>query len=143
MLFSTTLFLFIFLPLVLMGYYNPIFTGRRFKNIFLLLASLVFYAWGEPVFVVLMMLSIVAGYVIGLLIDGNKAKEVKKRWLILGCSFHLGLLFVFKYLTFCSQQLGLLLHQDFSWIQIALPIGISFFTFQLLSYLFDIYYGKA
>ena len=92
---------------------------------------------------VLMMLSIVAGYVIGLLIDVNKAKEVKKRWLILGCSFHLGLLFVFKYLTFCSQQLGLLLHQDFSWIQIALPIGISFFTFQLLSYLFDIYYGKA
>lgn len=69
--------------------------------------------------------------------------EIRKRWLIAGVAFHVFILFIFKYLTFTANQLGILLHKDFSFIHIALPIGISFFTFQLLSYLFDIYYGKA
>lgn len=129
--------------MVLLVYYNPIFTSRNFRNNFLLLASLIFYAWGEPIFVFLMMLSIIVGWFAGLKIERAKTPLAKKRTLILAVSFHVFILFIFKYLTFISSQLGLLLNQDFSFIRIALPIGISFFTFQLLSYLFDVYYGKA
>lgn len=143
MVFSSTVFLFLFLPLVVLIYYNPFIKSRRFRNYFLLLASLVFYAWGEPVFVWLMILSIVVGWYIGLRIERAETPIAKRRVLTIGVVFHVGLLFVFKYLTFVASQLGLLLHRDFSVISITLPIGISFFTFQLLSYLFDIYYGKA
>ena len=143
MVFSSTIFLFVFLPMVLLIYYNPIFTSRNFRNNFLLLASLVFYAWGEPIFVFLMVLSIIVGWFAGLKIARAKTPLAKKRILILAVAFHVFILFIFKYLTFISSQLGLLLNQDFSFIKIALPIGISFFTFQLLSYLFDVYYGKA
>ena len=129
--------------MVLLVYYNPIFTSRNFRNNFLLLASLIFYAWGEPIFVFLMVLSIIVGWFAGLKIERAKTPLAKKRTLILAVSFHVFILFIFKYLTFISSQLGLLLNQDFSFIRIALPIGISFFTFQLLSYLFDVYYGKA
>ncbi len=142
MVFSSTIFLFLFLPLTVLIYYNPIWKGRKFRNMFLLLASLFFYAWGEPIFVFLMILSIVIGWFAGRKIEAAP-KEWKKRILVVAASFHVGVLIVFKYLTFLAQELGLLLHKDFSWIHIALPIGISFFTFQLLSYLFDIYYGKA
>lgn len=105
---------------------------------FLLLASLGFYAWGEPIFVFLMMLSIVAGYLVGLHLQSPQ----RKYWLIAGICFHVGMLFVFKYLTFVLGQMGLLTG-GLEGFKIALPIGISFFTFQLLSYLFDVYYGKA
>ncbi len=142
MVFSSTIFLFLFLPLTVLIYYNPIYSSRKFRNIFLLLASLFFYAWGEPIFVFLMILSIAVGWYVGKRIEAASGAS-KKRILIAGVSFHVAILFVFKYLTFLSQQLGLLIHKDFSWLHIALPIGISFFTFQLLSYLFDIYYGKA
>lgn len=109
----------------------------------LLLASLVFYAWGEPFFVWLMVLSILCGWQVGLRLEGERQAGRRRLWLFLGAAFHLGMLFVFKYLTFAAQQLGILLQEDFSAIQLALPIGISFFTFQLLSYLLDVYYGKA
>lgn len=145
LVFSSTVFLFLFLPLVLVIYYQPWFTSRNFRNRFLLLASLLFYAWGEPVFVVLMVFSIVVGWFVGLHVGASAGSDKvrRKRWLIAGVAFHVGLLFVFKYLTFAAQQVGLLLGTDTSVIHIALPVGISFFTFQLLSYLFDIYYGKA
>lgn len=143
MVFSSTVFLFLFLPLTILIYYNPVCRGRRFRNYFLLLASLLFYAYGEPFFVFLMLLAIGAGWFIGLKIGQAEEKVQQKRWLIMGCIGLVSMLFVFKYLTFCCQQIGLLLHRDLSGIDIALPIGISFFTFQLLSYLFDIYYGKA
>lgn len=143
--FSSTVFLFLFLPLVLLIYYNPWYRRRTFRNHFLLLTSLFFYAWGEPIFVFLMIFSVIFGWYIGLHVGESSqlSKSQRKKWLIAGCSFHIGLLFIFKYMTFTAQQLGLLLSQDFSAVHIALPIGISFFTFQLLSYLFDIYYGKA
>ena len=145
MVFSSTVFLFLFLPLVLLIYYNPWYRRRTFRNHFLLLTSLFFYAWGEPIFVFLMIFSVIFGWYIGLHVGESSqlSKSQRKKWLIAGCSFHIGLLFIFKYMTFTAQQLGLLLSQDFSAVHIALPIGISFFTFQLLSYLFDIYYGKA
>lgn len=140
MVFSSTVFLFLFLPIVLIIYYNPIIKNRTFKNIFLFLASLLFYAWGEPVFVFLMILSIIFTWIIGIAMD--KASN-QKPLLIIGISSHVLLLFIFKYLTFLARELGLLLQRDFLAISISLPIGISFFTFQLMSYLFDIYYKKA
>lgn len=143
MVFSSTLFLFLFLPLTLMIYYNPFVRSRKFRNRCLLVASLFFYAWGEPFFVWLMVLSIAVGWACGRAMERAASRRQEKRILTAGVVFHVGLLFVFQYLMFAASQLGLLLHEDFSAIHIALPIGISFFTFQLLSYLFDIYYGRS
>lgn len=142
MVFSSTVFLFLFLPLTVLIYYNPWWRGRGFRNNFLLLASLFFYAWGEPIFVWLMILSIVVGWFVGRRIEGAESRSAKRRILTCGVAFHVALFFIFKYLTFTLHELGLLLGTDFG-ISIALPIGLSFFTFQLLSYLFDIYYGRA
>ena len=125
--------MFLFLPLVVLIYYNPFVKSRRFRNYFLLLASLVFYAWGEPIFVWLMILSIVVGWYVGLRIERAETTATKRRALTIGVVFHVGLLFVFKYLTFAASQLGLLLHRDFSVISITLLIGISFFTGELSS----------
>ena len=138
MVFSSTVFLFLFLPLALCIYYNPFIKGRTFRNTFLLLVSLLFYAWGEPVFVLLMLLSIGVAYIVG----NNLHRKNRKSWLIAGVLFYVGLLFIFKYLTFVLGQLGLLTGR-LEGFEIALPIGISFFTFQLLSYIFDVYYSKA
>jgi D-alanyl-lipoteichoic acid acyltransferase DltB (MBOAT superfamily) len=132
MVFSSTTFLFLFLPSVLLLYYNPWLKSRKFKNILLLLASLGFYAWGEPIFVFLMIFSIVTTWAAGLRLNVKKSKGL----LAVMVSYHVAVLFVFKYLSFVASELGVFL-------QIALPIGISFFTFQLMSYLFDVYYGKA
>lgn len=143
MVFSSMEFLFGFFPVVLILYYNPIVKKRTYRNIILLLASLGFYAWGEPIFVFLMILSIILTWFAGLKMDKAKTKKAKKLWLNLGVLIHIGLLFVFKYLTFAASQLGLLLNKDFSQISITLPIGISFFTFQLMSYIFDVYYEKT
>ena len=141
MVFSSTVFLFLFLPIVLLGYYNPWFKSQRFKNVFLLLASLGFYAWGEPVFVFLMIASIIVTWIIGLLIGKNE--ERKKVILTIAITYHVTILFLFKYLGFFVQQVGLLMfHEDVD-LGIELPIGISFFTFQMMSYLFDVYYKKA
>ena len=143
MVFSSTVFLFLFLPLVIMIYYNPFFKGRRFRNASLLLASLAFYAWGEPLFVLLMLFSIFVGWMAGACIENADSPYLRKVVLILSVAYNLVVLFVFKYLTFLAKEFGWLVGSDFSLIYIALPIGISFFTFQLLSYLFDVYYEKA
>ena len=139
MVFSSTVFLFLFLPLVIMIYYNPFVKGRKFNNLFLLLASLFFYAWGEPVYVFLMLISILVTWILAFFLRGRYKKVV----LTVGIVYHVGVLFIFKYLTFLTSQLGLILNQDFSYIKIALPIGISFFTFQLMSYFLDVYKGEA
>ena len=142
MVFSSIEFLFVFLPVVLLLYFNPLTRSRTYRNVILLAASLFFYAWGEPVFVFLMILSIIMTWLVGVKMDAA-APNRKKPWLTLGMGLHVLLLVVFKYLTFLCQQLGLLLHMDTGAIDIALPIGISFFTFQLMSYLFDVYYGES
>lgn len=139
MVFSSTVFLFLFLPITLIIYYNPIFKGRSFRNVFLLLASLGFYAWGEPLFVFLMILSIFITWMLGFQIE----KSHSKRLLSIAICYHVLILFSFKYLTFFSEQINKVLHNELIKVEIALPIGISFFTFQLMSYLFDIYYGNA
>ncbi len=139
MVFSSTVFLFLFLPAVLVLYYNPIFRGRTFKNSVLLASSLLFYAWGEPVFVFLMIFSIFVTWILGFFLRTKNAGA----FLSAGIIFHVAVLFVFKYLSFSASQIGILLHKDFSALKISLPVGISFFTFQLMSYLFDVYYKKA
>ncbi|MBP5607625.1 MAG: MBOAT family protein [Lachnospiraceae bacterium] len=141
MVFSSTVFLFVFFPLLMTIYYNPFFRGRSFRNTVLLAASLGFYAWGEPVFVFLMIFFIILTWFLGLVID--KSEKHKKAWLILGISLQASMLFIFKYLSFITSQFGKVFHDERMIIDIALPIGISFFTFQLMSYLFDIYYKKT
>lgn len=139
MVFSSTIFLFLFLPLVLLGYYvvkGPV------KNIWLLCASLFFYAWGEPKYVVLMLLSILINYLFGLFIEGKQGK-VKKAALTTAILINLLLLGYFKYFNFIVDNINRIFRQDIQIPEIALPIGISFYTFQILSYVVDVYRGHV
>lgn len=139
MLFSSTIFLFAFLPITLLIYY-VVLHQRTLRNIFLLLVSLFFYAWGEPKFVLVMLLSIVMNYLFGLWADqarGNKAHA--RAALTVMVLFNLSIFFVFKYLNFTVYNLNLLFGDILPQTNIILPIGISFFTFQAMSYVFDVY----
>ena len=137
MLFSSTTFLFWFLPPVLGLYFLIPRRARTARNILLLLASLVFYAWGERWFVLVMLCSIALNYVLGRLAQTRPRPAVA-----LAAAGNLGLLFVFKYLTFTLRNLNRL---GFGFVipAIELPIGVSFFTFQALSYVIDVSRGKA
>ena len=143
MVFSSTVFLFLFLPITLLLYFNPLCKKREYRNIVLLIMSLGFYGWGEPVFIFLMLLSIVVNLFLALQVDKNSEVKVQKRIVGVAVFYNLGILFIFKYLTFVLQNIGLLIHNQEIVINIALPIGISFFTFQILSYVLDVYYGNA
>ncbi len=144
MLFSSITFLFYFLPIVLIIYY---FLREKYRNIFLLLASLLFYAWGEPKFVIIMIVSIIINYLFALGIDKCKKKESRRLLLKFTVVMNLGILVVFKYLTFFETSvnsiLGNLKIANIPIHQITLPIGISFFTFQGLSYVIDVYWKKV
>lgn len=137
MVFSSLIFLWLFMPLVIIGYYV---VPGRFKNIFLLLASLLFYAWGEPVYILLMLTSILINWVMGLLIGKNSGH--KKLLLAADVVINIGLLIFFKYLDFVTEIINTCFGTAIPAFQIALPIGISFFTFQILSYEIDLYRGK-
>lgn len=143
MLFSSSIFLFLFLPLVLVIYYLPLRKFRQGQNVFLLLASLFFYAWGEPWFVLVMMGSIVANYGFGLWVAHNKRRGKTCRLpIFLTLVANLGILFVFKYLMFTLSILNGL-GASFVIPVIELPIGISFFTFQALSYVLDVHRDRG
>ena len=143
MLFSSSIFLFLFLPLVLVIYYLPLRKCRQGQNVFLLLASLFFYAWGEPWFVLVMMGSIVANYGFGLWVAHNKRGGKTCRVpIFLTMVANLGILFVFKYLMFTLSILNGL-GASFVIPVIELPIGISFFTFQALSYVLDVHRDRG
>lgn len=141
MVFSSTVFLFLFLPGLLILYYLPIKKNRNWRNGILLLFSLGFYAWGEPVFVFLMLFAILVNWFAGLRIEQDE--RVRKAWMAAAISFDVLMLGIFKYTPFLSKNLAALLGNDKLIVEIALPIGISFFTFQLMSYIFDIYYGHS
>ena len=144
MLFSSLVFLIVFLPIVLFGYYVLFRKWRPAQNIFLLLASLVFYAWGEPKFVFVMIASILFNWLMGLLADRHRArKKLAGLWIVLDVAGNLGLLFVFKYLMFALNNVNTLFGTALPVPQIALPIGISFFTFQAMSYVIDVYRGDG
>ena len=140
MIFSSAEFLFLFLPCVLLVYYNPFFRGRRFRNIFLLLVSLFFYAWGEPVNVVLLLASIAANWFFGRMVEGEGPR--RRFWLWAAVVLNLAGLFIFKYLGFVCRNLGAL-GLPMPEIDLALPIGISFYTFQAMSYVIDVYRRRS
>lgn len=138
MIFSSASFLFAFLPCVAIVYY--LLRSRTARNVFLTLVSLFFYAWGEPWFVLVMLLSIVINWFIALRIG---AGEHKKAWLVVGLVCDLGLLAGFKYLGFLMENVNWIFHLSLPVPQIVLPIGISFFTFQAISYIVDVYRGDG
>ncbi len=141
MVFSSITFLFLFLPITLVVYY---LVPVRFKNIALLVASLFFYAWGEPVYVILMILSIAFNYVCGWEIEKKRSdKRAARMTLIIAIAVNIGLLGVFKYSGFFVDLIGSALHLQLRFAEPALPIGISFYTFQALSYIIDVYRGNA
>ena len=138
MVFSSITFLFYFLPIVLLVYYA---VPKKCKNIVLLIASLAFYFYGEPKYTLLMIFSIICTYFFGLLID--KYKKHSKIFLILSISISIGILVYFKYTNFIIQNINLWLTNKIDFIYVALPIGISFYTFQMISYIVDVYRGQA
>ena len=142
MVFSSPIFLLFFLPLVLVVYYNPLFKGRSFRNNVLLVFSLVFYAWGEPLFVFVMMLSILINWFFTRVMDCQKDPLKRRIWMLVPIIFDISLIFLFKYLGFFAYNLGRLIGGPISF-DIALPIGISFFTFQIMSYVLDVYRRNA
>ena len=143
MLFSSTIFLFAFLAATLFLYY-VVFHKTKPRNILLFVFSLIFYAWGEPVFVLVMIASIVANWIFGLLVEKYRDRpKIEKAVLILMAVFNLSLLFVFKYLTFVLSSVNSLFHAQITIPVIRLPIGISFFTFQSISYVVDVWRKKA
>ena len=134
MVFSSIAFLFYFLPILLVTYY---LVPNKLKNIVLLAASLLFYFFGEPVYVLLMIVSIVSSYIFGLLID--KFRKYSKTFLILSVFTSVGALVYFKYTDFLIKNINLFLANKIDLINVILPIGISFYTFQMLSYVIDVY----
>lgn len=139
MTFSSLPFLFYFLPAVLILYYL-FFFSVPLKNFILLVFSLFFYTWGEPTYIMLLLVSIIVNYFLGLFIGQvKKRRKMASFFLILALLFNLSMLFVFKYLTFISQNVSYATGGKTEIIYIALPIGISFFTFQAISYVIDIY----
>ncbi len=144
MLFSSMIFIYLFLPIVLTLYYLVFKKSRKCQNILLLIFSLFFYAWGEPKFVLVMMVSIIFNWFLGLLIHKFKTKvTLCKLFVASSVVVNLSLLFVFKYLSFTVDVANKIFNHNFIVPQIALPIGISFFTFQAMSYVFDVYRQKA
>ena len=142
MVFSSSVFLFGFFPIVLAVYYLVRIARKEFRNATLLILSLVFYAWGEPVYVALMVVSILTTWGMGRVIDaaGNR----KKAYLILALAIHLAILGFFKYEGFVADNINLLFgYTIVPDLELPLPIGISFFTLQAITYLVDIYREKA
>ena len=140
MLFSSIPFLFYFLPVVLAVYF---IVPKNCKNAVLLLASLVFYAWGEPKYVFLMIATIALFYGCGLAIGRSESLVWKKIWLAVSVAVSLGLLAVFKYADFFGDSFNSITGLSVPLLKLALPIGISFYTFQCLSYTVDVYRGNV
>ncbi len=140
MLFSSIPFLYYFLPITLILYYA---VPKRVKNVVLLLASLVFYGWGEPSYVFLMAGSIVVGYVTGILIDKSQKIVFKRTLLIISLVINLGFLAYFKYADFFIENFNKATGINIPLLKVALPIGISFYTFQIISYVVDVYWGNV
>ncbi|MCK4260774.1 MAG: MBOAT family protein [Halanaerobiales bacterium] len=141
MVFSSLVFLFIFLPVTLFLYF---LVPRKIKNIILLFASLVFYAWGEPVYIFLMIFSSVVDYIHGLLIEKFRDEDKKAKLVVLSSVIiNLSVLSFFKYADFCIENINYILGTSFISLNLPLPIGISFYTFQTMSYTIDVYRKDA
>ena len=139
MVFSSILFLFYFLPIVLALYF---IAPKKHRNLILFISSLFFYAWGEPVYILLMLFSVTINYFLGLKIDKTDGEE-KKKLLWIDVAINLGLLGFFKYTNFLIDSINIILPWDIPLLSLTLPIGISFYTFQTMSYVIDVYRGKV
>lgn len=140
MLFSSISFLYYFLPCVLILYF---LSPRRAKNAVLLVASLVFYGWGEPVYLFLMLASIAAAYISGIFCEKYQGTARAKTAMIIGVGIDLGFLIFFKYADFFIENFAAVTGLSVSVLRLALPIGISFYTFQVVSYIIDVYRGDV
>ena len=140
MLFSSIPFLYYFLPSVLILYF---LVPKKLKNTVLLISSLVFYGWGEPKYVIMMVASIIIGFVSGLLIEATNEKSKKKLILTINIIINLGFLGFFKYSNFFIENFNNVTGLSLKLLNVALPIGISFYTFQILSYAVDVYRGTV
>ena len=138
MIFSSITFLYYFLPVLLLVYF---IVPNKYKNLVLFIASLVFYFYGEPIYIFLMLFTIFVTYICALLMD--KSKENKKVFLIISILISLALLGLFKYSDFFIENVNQIFKTNIALLNLALPIGISFYTFQLLSYIIDVYNGKV
>ena len=136
MVFSSITFLYYFLPLVIGIYFV---CPKNLKNGVLLFSSLIFYGWGEPKYIIFMVFSIVVNYILGLLIERHSGSAWGKRWLIVSVVFSLGMLGYFKYVDFFITNVNSLTGLSVPLLKVVLPIGISFYTFQILSYTIDVY----
>lgn len=141
MVFASLTFLFAFLPLVLIGYF--LFQTIRARNAVLVAASLLFYAWGEPIWVILLVFSAVVDYLCARFIERFRGRPIARAGLIASLVINLSLLAGFKYAGFFAEVLNTLLGTTIPMPQIALPIGISFYTFQTISYTVDVYRGHV
>lgn len=141
MVFSSLVFMFAYLPITLLAYY---LVPRQGRNIFLFIVNLIFYGWGEPKLVLLMVFNIFFNYIGGWLVDKYRADAKKKKlFLILTCVLDVGILAVFKYTGMITETLNMLPFLNIPELQISLPIGISFYTFQTMSYVIDVYRDDA
>lgn len=141
MVFSSLVFMFAYLPITLLAYY---LVPRQGRNIFLFIVNLIFYGWGEPKLVLLMVFNIFFNYTGGWLVDKYRADAKKKKlFLILTCVLDIGILAVFKYTGMITETLNMLPFLNIPELQISLPIGISFYTFQTMSYVIDVYRDDA
>ncbi|MDE6021592.1 MAG: MBOAT family protein [Ruminococcus sp.] len=140
MVFSSLTFLYYFLPAVLVFYF---LAPKNFKNAVLLLSSLCFYAWGEPRYVILMVVSIVCGYIYGLLIERFAGSKLSKVFMIISVAVSLSFLLFFKYSNFFSENFSKVTGISISLLKVTLPVGISFYTFQIISYTVDVYRKAA
>ena len=136
MLFTSISFLYYFLPIVLIIYF---IAPKKYKNLILFIFSLIFYFYGEPKYIFLMILEILIAYIGAILIDKYKSKKI----LILTLFIHIILLIIFKYTNFLTTNINNLFNTNFKLLNIALPIGISFYTFQIISYIVDVYKDKV
>ncbi len=137
MVFSSIIFLFLFLPCFLICYFIP--KKVKARNIVIVLFSLIFYAWGEPYYIFLMLLMIIVNYFLTICMDNKHSKNI----LVLLITFNLLALFSFKYLNFFIDNTNSLLNLSIDNVNLSLPIGISFYTFQILSYVIDVYKKKV
>lgn len=140
MLFSSISFLYYFLPITLTVYF---ICKNKYRNIILLISSLFFYFYGEPKYTILMLISAFSAYVHGILIDKFRDKKYSKVFLVSGLSINLGILVIFKYGDFIIKNINYIFSSNINLLRLTLPIGISFYTFQTLSYVVDVYTNKA
>jgi alginate O-acetyltransferase complex protein AlgI len=140
MVFSSLIFLFMFFPAVIAIYY---LAPKKLRNLVLFISSLIFYAWGEPLYIAIMLISAVTDFTCGILIDKYRDSGNRSKLFLLTSLFvNLGLLSIFKYYDFLAQTINSLLGTSLQYHGMPLPIGISFYTFQTMSYTIDVYRGK-